>query len=103
LLSGLSGRASAYGWLPSWTKLPAWMQASNKQDMLIQIIEAFQRLDQLTYGLWEECEGLIAEARLQAQPFATKCIKCQAASEANRPRSQGFRKSMVQTVELEPA
>jgi RNA polymerase-binding transcription factor DksA len=79
------------------------MQASNKQDMLIQIIEAFQRLDQRTYGLCEECEGLIAEARLHAQPFATKCIKCQAAAEANRPRSPGFRKSMVQTVELEPA
>ncbi len=79
------------------------MQASNKQDMLNQIIEAFQRLEQRTYGLCEGCESLIAEARLHAQPFATKCIKCQAAAEANRPRSQGFRKSMVQMMELDRA
>ena len=76
-----------------------FMQASNKQDILHKISDAFRRLDQRTYGLCEDCEGLIAEARLKAQPFATKCIKCQSAAEANRPRSQGFRKSMVQMVE----
>jgi len=79
------------------------MQVSNKQDMLNSIIDAFRRLDLHTYGLCEECTEPIAEARLRVQPFATKCIKCQAAAEANRPRSQGFRKSMVQMVELEPS
>ena len=79
------------------------MQVSNKQDMLNDIIDAFRRLDQHTYGLCEQCVEPIAEARLRVQPFATKCIKCQAASEANRPRSQGFRKSMVQMVETEPS
>jgi len=77
------------------------MQVSNKQDMLNSIIDAFRRLDLHTYGLCEECTEPIAEARLRVQPFATKCIKCQAAAEANRPRSQGFRKSMVQMVETE--
>ena len=79
------------------------MQVSNKQDMLNSIIDAFRRLDLHTYGLCEQCAEPIAEARLRVQPFATKCIKCQAASEANRPRSQGFRKSMVQMVETEPS
>jgi DnaK suppressor protein len=79
------------------------MQVSNKQDMLNEIIDAFRRLDLHTYGLCEECGGLVAEARLNAQPFATRCIKCQSAAEANRPRSQGFRKSMVQIVDMEPS
>ncbi len=74
----------------------------NKQDMLNGIIDAFRRLDLRTYGVCENCDGLIAKARLNAQPFATRYIKCQAAPEANRPHSQGFRKSMVQIVELEP-
>lgn len=77
------------------------MQVSNKHDLLHKIIEAFHRLDQRTYGRCEQCAELIAEARLHAQPFATMCIKCQSATEANRPRSQGFRKSMVQMVESE--
>jgi RNA polymerase-binding transcription factor DksA len=80
----------------------ALMQMSNKQDMLSDIIDAFRRLDQRTYGLCEDCGVLIAEARLTAQPFATMCIRCKSASEANRPRSQGFRKSIVQMVDSEP-
>jgi len=79
----------------------SFMQVSNTQDILHEIIDAFRRLDERTYGLCEDCGGLVAEARLHAQPFATMCIKCQTAAEANRPRSQGFRKSMVQTVESE--
>jgi RNA polymerase-binding transcription factor DksA len=77
------------------------MQVSSKQEMLYKIIDAFRRLDQRTYGLCEECGGLIAKPRLEVQPFATKCIKCQSAAEANRPRSQGFRKSIVQMMETE--
>jgi len=77
------------------------LQAGQKQDMLNKIVAAFRRLDLHTYGSCEECGGLIAEARLQVQPFATMCIKCQSASEANRPRAQGFRKSMVQVMEIE--
>ena len=83
----------------------ALMQMSNKQDMLNKIIDAFRRLDERTYGLCEECGVLIAEARLQVQPFATMCIKCQSASEANRPRKQGFRQAMTvgQMVENDPS
>ena len=77
------------------------MQVSNKQDMLNKIIDAFRRLDQRTYGLCEECGCLIAKPRLEVQPFATKCIKCQSAAEANRPRSQGFRKSVVQMLDTD--
>ena len=79
------------------------MQVSNKQDMLNEILDALRRLEQRTYGSCVECGQLIAVARLNAQPFATRCIKCQSAAEVNRPRSQGFRKSMVQIVETEAA
>jgi len=71
------------------------MQMSNKKDMLIKIVEAFRRLDLQTYGVCETCGELITKARLEVQPFAPLCIKCQSASEANRPRSQGFGKSMM--------
>jgi len=77
------------------------LQASNKQDMLNKIIEAFRRLDLRTYGVCEKCGELIAKARLEVQPFAPLCIKCQSAAEANRPRSQGFRSSRVQMVDSE--
>jgi len=75
------------------------MQMSNKKDLLIKIVEAFRRLDLQTYGACETCGGLITKARLEVQPFAPLCIKCQSAAEANRPRSQGFGKSMMQMAQ----
>jgi len=75
------------------------MQMSNKKDMLNKIVEAFRRLDQQTYGVCEACGELITKARLEVQPFAPLCIKCQSAAEANRPRSQGFGKSMMQIAQ----
>jgi len=85
----------------SFTQELALMQASNKQDMLNKIIEAFRRLELRTYGVCEQCGDLIAKARIEVQPFASLCIKCQSAAEANRPRSSGFRKSIVQIVDSE--
>ena len=79
------------------------MQVTNKQETLNKIIDAFHRLDRKTYGLCGQCGKLISAARLRYQPFAIMCITCQAAAEANRPRSQGFRKAMVQMVESEPS
>ena len=44
---------------------------------LIQIEEAFQRLDKGTYGICEYCGSPIGEARLKAVPWARYCIDCQ--------------------------
>jgi DnaK suppressor protein len=48
-----------------------------KADTLAKIDEALLRLEDGTYGTCAECENEIAEARLQAVPFATLCRDCQ--------------------------
>ncbi len=42
---------------------------------------ARQRLDEGRYGLCDDCGEAIAPARLQAQPTAARCIRCQSAAE----------------------
>ena len=44
---------------------------------LIRIDEALLKVDQGTYGTCDECEQDIAEARLEAVPFALLCLECQ--------------------------
>ncbi|MBX9655694.1 TraR/DksA C4-type zinc finger protein [bacterium] len=41
-----------------------------------EALAALQRIEKGTFGQCETCGGTIAEARLQALPFARKCIKC---------------------------
>ena len=53
-----------------------------KAQTLIRIDEALLRVDQGTYGICDECEQDIAEARLKAVPFALLCIDCQSREEA---------------------
>jgi DnaK suppressor protein len=48
-----------------------------KAQTLTRIDEALLRVDQGTYGICDECEQDIAEARLKAVPFALRCIDCQ--------------------------
>lgn len=40
------------------------------------INKALARIEQGTYGTCERCGEPIAEARLEALPYATTCIKC---------------------------
>ncbi|MGB9668564.1 MAG: TraR/DksA family transcriptional regulator [Thermosulfidibacteraceae bacterium] len=51
---------------------------------LRQIEEALRRIEEGTYGLCEVCGEPIEEARLLAQPFATKCIYCLETEEKKR-------------------
>jgi DnaK suppressor protein len=53
-----------------------------KAQTLIRIDEALLRVDAGTYGICDECEQEIAEARLKAVPFALLCIECQSREEA---------------------
>jgi DnaK suppressor protein len=58
-----------------------WALTQMKAESLAQIDQAIQRLDEGTYGTCEDCGQEIAEARLQALPFALLCIRCQEAVE----------------------
>jgi DnaK suppressor protein len=57
---------------------------SNARDLLEQVNAALRRLDEGTYGVCADCGGPIAVERLEALPYATLCIRCQAARERAR-------------------
>jgi len=45
-------------------------------DEIQQIKSALSKIDAGTYGICESCNGTIAAKRLEALPYATKCINC---------------------------
>lgn len=60
-----------------------WENADVRGDILSsaarelnQVDDALQRIDLGTYGLCDVCDEPIAEKRLNALPFATRCIGC---------------------------
>jgi len=62
------------------------MAIANQQQaaQILQRIElGLQRIERGEYGLCLQCAEPIALARLQAQPFASLCLDCQAASETS--------------------
>jgi DnaK suppressor protein len=63
-----------------WTKVHAELELAKR------LRGALRRLEQGQYGLCEECASAIPAARLKAVPFATKCIRCQAAHEESETR-----------------
>jgi DnaK suppressor protein len=60
--------------------------ADNAQALLAQVEAALQRLDNGTYGKCVQCGKDINPRRLEALPWATLCIDCQAKNEAHLPR-----------------
>ncbi len=42
---------------------------------------ALTRLDESTYGLCSECAGPIESLRIEALPYAERCLSCQASTE----------------------
>lgn len=46
-----------------------------------EALEAMRRIRDGTYGICADCGGRIPEARLQAKPEATCCVKCQSERE----------------------
>jgi len=59
---------------------------SNEQDALYEIEESIKRLEDGTYGICEMCDKVIRKKRLEAVPFARKCIQCQSSAEKDRHR-----------------
>lgn len=57
---------------------------SNSQDLLGQVDAALRRMDEGTYGICERCGKPINPERLEALPYATYCITCQAEVEHER-------------------
>ncbi len=51
---------------------------------LEQVNRALEDLEAGRYGICQECGGEIAEPRLRAMPFATRCVSCQARLEGLR-------------------
>lgn len=63
------------------TKSMAAGLAEIESSQLAQVEEALQRMEDGTYGRCVDCGKPISQARLQALPFAIRCIDCQAAFE----------------------
>jgi DnaK suppressor protein len=59
-----------------------------KSETLARIDEALKQLEAGSYGVCADCAAEIAEARLRAVPFATRCRACQEEAEtAEREKS----------------
>lgn len=60
----------------------------NTRGAELQAIDtALQNIDAGRYGICADCEEAIAPARLEALPFALRCIKCQAGLERSIQRN----------------
>jgi RNA polymerase-binding transcription factor DksA len=60
---------------------------ATEEETLELVEQALDRIKDRTYGLCEECGGIITKKRLEAIPFAPLCIKCAERLEnGGRPR-----------------
>ncbi|MGH3022180.1 MAG: TraR/DksA family transcriptional regulator [Gaiellaceae bacterium] len=53
----------------------------NSENVLGAVNRALERIDEGTYGTCARCGKQIAEERLEAIPYATRCIDCQRLAE----------------------
>ena len=51
--------------------------SESERDLIDQIDEALQRIELRSYGICVNCEQEIAQARLDAVPYARYCMSCQ--------------------------
>ena len=59
--------------------------AGQVRSALIAIVAAENRLAAGEYGLCEDCGERIGYARLEAQPAASRCVRCQEQAEKSGP------------------
>ncbi len=63
------------------------LRISDRERKLIsKVQEALRRVDDGTFGLCEECNEYIGEARLRARPVTTLCIDCKEDEERREKR-----------------
>lgn len=51
--------------------------ASNDRAVLLEMEDALKKIEEGTFGICEDCKGLIAKVRLKAIPYCRLCLKCQ--------------------------
>jgi len=56
---------------------------------LDSIHRALRKIDQGTYGLCDDCGEPIASRRLEALPWAARCVECEANAETQSSRRSG--------------
>ncbi|MCY3023080.1 MAG: TraR/DksA family transcriptional regulator [Planctomycetota bacterium] len=64
----------------------AFMSMESEESLLRKVDHALQRIREHTYGTCEECDEAINPDRLEALPWATMCVKCQAREERGELR-----------------
>jgi RNA polymerase-binding transcription factor DksA len=64
------------------------ISAGQLAQLAADIDRALDKLEEHTYGTCDECKGPIAPERLEALPWATRCVGCQ-----GQTQSQGQRQS----------
>lgn len=67
-----------------------------ESETIRRIDEALQRLEEGAYGICADCEETIAEARLQALPFASLCRDCQEREESDSGARLGRRRPVFE-------
>lgn len=55
--------------------------ASNERQFIFELDDALKKIEDGSYGICEQCKGLIPKTRLKALPYARLCLKCQQARE----------------------
>lgn len=61
----------------SYTKEFLFSLSSSERDMLQLVDEALVRIDDHRYGVCEACEDELDKKRLEAVPWAKRCLSCQ--------------------------
>jgi DnaK suppressor protein len=61
----------------SYTKEFLFSLSNNERDMLVLVDEAIVRLSGKRFGFCEVCEDEMDKKRLDAVPWAKRCISCQ--------------------------
>jgi DnaK suppressor protein len=66
----------------------AFMNMESEEELLRRVDRALVRLREKAYGACEECGEEINPERLEALPWATMCVKCQAREERGELRGR---------------
>ena len=82
-----------------------WMdsiQSNIRNNELLLIDNALQKIKDGAYGICEECGEEIPEKRLQARPFAVMCISCQEEKEKEGKLVRTGRSIIEEVADEEP-
>jgi len=74
----------------SYTKEFLFSLSNTERDMLAQVDEAIVRIDDRRFGTCAVCEDELDKKRLEAVPWAKRCISCHDGSNPNLPNLNGY-------------